>query len=66
LARVIPALLIAQIEHGPQLHGPLLLALLGLALLAGLVALVRRAAARWRSGRERRDAARTPSGRGST
>jgi ABC-2 type transport system ATP-binding protein len=41
-------LLIAQVEHGPQMHGPALLGLLGFALVAGLLALAR---TRSRSGR---------------
>jgi hypothetical protein len=46
-------LLIAQVEHGPQMHGPALLVLMAFALVAGLVALVRRAMARKRSGHDR-------------
>jgi hypothetical protein len=48
-----PGLLIAQVEHGPQMHGPALLVLLAFAIVAGLVALVRRAVARKRSDRDR-------------
>lgn len=44
-------LLIGQAEHGPQMHGPALLVLLAFALVAGVVALVRKAAARKRSDR---------------
>jgi hypothetical protein len=50
---VDPVLLIAQVEHGPQMHGPALLILVGFALVAGLVALVRRA---WMRKRSHRDA----------
>jgi hypothetical protein len=48
-----PGLLIAQVEHGPQMHGPALLVLMAFALVAGLVALVRRAMARKRSDHDR-------------
>jgi hypothetical protein len=44
--------LIAQVEHGPQMHGPVLLVLLALALIAGVIALVRRAMANKRSDRD--------------
>jgi hypothetical protein len=47
-----PGLLIAQVEHGPQMHGPALLVLLAFAIVAGLVALVRRVVARKRSDRD--------------
>jgi hypothetical protein len=46
-------LLIAQVEHGPQMHGPALLVLLAFALIAGVVALTRKAMANKRSQRER-------------
>ncbi|MGH2945384.1 MAG: hypothetical protein ACRDPC_03840 [Solirubrobacteraceae bacterium] len=46
-----PAQLIAQVEHGPQMHGPALLVLVAFALVAAVVALARRAAARKQSGR---------------
>src|ERR671915_881247 len=45
---MVHGLLIAQLEHGPQMHGPALLGLLVFALVAGLLALGR---ARFRSGR---------------
>jgi hypothetical protein len=48
-----PGLLIAQVEHGPQMHGPALLVLMVFAVVAGLVTLVRRAMARKRSDRDR-------------
>jgi hypothetical protein len=46
-------LLIAQVEHGPQMHGPALLILVAFALVAVLVALIRKMRARKRSERER-------------
>jgi hypothetical protein len=46
-------LLIAQVEHGPQMHGPVLLVLLAFALIAGVVALVRKAMASKRADRDR-------------
>jgi hypothetical protein len=42
----------AQVEHGPQMHGPALLVLAAFALVAGVVAVVRRARARKRSERD--------------
>jgi hypothetical protein len=73
-----PGLLIAQVEHGPQMHGPALLVLMAFAFLAGLVALIRRAVVRKRedhdraiererdvvrgSDRDRGEETRTPSG----
>ena len=46
-----PGLLIAQAEHGPQLHGGVLpLILVAIALVGGLVVLVRKA---WKESRER-------------
>jgi hypothetical protein len=44
-------LLIAQVQHGPQMHGPAVLVLMAFVLIGGLVALARRAAARKRSSR---------------
>jgi hypothetical protein len=48
-----PGLLIAQVEHGPQMHGPALLILMAFVLVAGLVALVRKAMARKRLNHDR-------------
>jgi hypothetical protein len=63
LAAVDHGLLIAQVEHGPQMHGPALLVLLGFALIAAVVALVRKAIATRRAERERIARAGLPSGR---
>jgi hypothetical protein len=53
LADVDHGLLIAQVEHGPQMHGPALLVLLAFVLVAGVVALARKAAAQRRAERDR-------------